>query len=108
MADIDNRYETIDPHCVPVVPGHDLLIHTLPNGNILLTLVTHQVDTEGRIVGVVTCRVEWEPEALKKASDRVSTLLEAGDIAFMQHRGIFYPGFFTLQYKGQMRHMCRI
>lgn len=76
--------EIIDPHCVPVIPGHDLLMHTLPNGNILLTLVTHQVDASGELVGVVTCRVEWEPEALKAAHMRLIAMLDAGDIAFMQ------------------------
>lgn len=72
----------IDPHSVPVVPGHDLLMHTLPNGNILLTLVTHQVDSDGQLIGVVTCRVEWEPKALKAAHARLIAMIE-GDIAFI-------------------------
>lgn len=75
--------DIIDPHCVPVVPGHDLLIHALPNGNVLLTLVTHQVDTDGRVVGVVTCRVEWERAALRAAHARLIAMLEAGDLAFI-------------------------
>lgn len=75
--------EIIDPHCVPVVPGHDLLIHTLPNGNILLTLVTHQVAVEGHVIGVVTCRVEWDPERLKEAHARLIARIEAGELATM-------------------------
>lgn len=75
--------DVVDPHCVPVVPGHDLLMHTLPNGNVLLTLLTHQVDTEGQAIAVVTCRVEWQPERLKAAHDRLIVMLEGGPLATM-------------------------
>lgn len=76
--------ELIDPHCVPVVPGHDLQVHTLPNGNLILTTLTYQFDPEGQLVAVVTTRTEWTPEVLMAVRRKVAYVLEAGELAGME------------------------
>jgi len=80
----DGKLDIIDPHCVPVVPGHDLQTHILPNGNVMLTLLTHQVQPDGEIVAVVTCRAEWQPEKLKAVHRQLMAVMEAGALAMME------------------------
>ena len=80
----DGKLDIIYPHCVPVVPGHDLQVHTLPNGNLILTTLTHQVDPEGQVVAVVTTRTEWTPETLAAVRRKVAYVLEAGALAMME------------------------
>lgn len=77
------RYDTIDPHCVPVTPGHGLQVHTLPNGNFLLTVFTYHVDTDGETIGVVTARIEWRREQLADALHQTQVVLDAGELATM-------------------------
>ncbi|KQZ00873.1 hypothetical protein ASD45_08400 [Pseudolabrys sp. Root1462] len=76
--------DIVDPHCVPVVPGHELLMHNLPNGNVLLTLLTHHIEPDGSLIGVVTCRVEWQPERLKAVHDRLMAAMDAGPLLTME------------------------
>lgn len=76
--------EIIDPRCMAVVPGHDLLMHNLPNGNVLLTLLTHQIEADGTLVGVVTCRAEWVPERLKAVHEKLMAQMAAGPLATME------------------------
>ena len=80
----DGKLDIIDPHCVPVVPGHDLQVHTLPNGNLILTTLTHQVDPDGQIVAVVRVRTEWTPEVLMAVRRKVALVLEGGALAAME------------------------
>jgi len=84
VAGVTGITDIIDPRCVPVVPGHDLLMHNLPNGNVLLTLLTHHIEADGTLVGVVTCRAEWVPERLKAVHEKLMAIMAAGPLATME------------------------
>lgn len=75
--------DVVDPHCVPVTPAHDAQVFTLPNGHIMLTVITHQFDTDGQLMGVVTARMEWTEERLREVRQKVGAVLEGGLLATM-------------------------